>query len=167
MFGLRTETEFTRGTVGGWQARGDQLLVRPLLTADRTHGGLFIPDDARERPQKGVVLAVGPGLASELSGNITPCQSNVGDLVLFGKYAGMAEDLGDEQVIIMRDQEALCAKPAGSYTLVEHIDGRGRPVFHEEGLTCEHCPGVDLSALRELAGDALPAADGPKLIIEG
>lgn len=141
-----------QGRANGWQPRGDQILVRALLTADRTQGGLFIPDDARERPQKGVVLAVGPGLASELSGQQIPPQSRIGDLVLFGKFAGMTEDLDGEQIIIMRDQEAVCAKPEGSYSLTEHADAKGRQVFHEEGLTCEFCPGVDLDALRAAAG---------------
>jgi chaperonin GroES len=166
MLTQNTTMEFDRGQVLGWRPKGDQLLVRPLITADRTDGGLFIPDEARERPQRGIVLAVGPGLAAELTGQLVAPQSQVGDLVLFGKYAGMTEDLGDgQEVIIMRDQEALAAKPAGSFTLVEHVDARGRRHIHEEGMACEHCPGVDLEQLRQAAGfTPAGAADEPPLI---
>jgi chaperonin GroES len=136
-------------TPNGWAPKGDYILVRPCIAAERTAGGLYLPEEARERPQKGVVLAVGPGLTSELGGQALTPQSQIGDLVVFGKYAGVDFDLDGEPVLLMRDQEALARKPQASFTLVEHVDPRGRKVQHEEGLTCEHCPRPNFEKERE------------------
>jgi chaperonin GroES len=126
-----------------WQPHGDQILVRPLLPAEQTSSGLVIPDEARDRPQRGVVLAVGPGQPNELNGALRPMQAEAGQLVLFGAYAGMAEELDGEKVLIMRDQEVLVSRT--DYTLTEHLDVRGRKVYHEASEVCDLCPKVDLS----------------------
>jgi chaperonin GroES len=123
-----------------WEPQHDQLLVRPLTPADRTAGGvLIIPDAARERPHQGVVIAVGPGAIATLNGTTIPVGSKPGDLVAFGKYAGMDFDIDGKLVLIMRDVEALIRRPAGSFALVEHEDGK---YAHVAGYVCEHCPKV-------------------------
>jgi chaperonin GroES len=131
-----------------WQPLGDQILVRPLVSADRTSGGLVIPDEARERPQRGVVLAVGDGAPAELTGERRPVGVRVGDLVMFGQYAGVSHAIDGQPVLLMRDQEALARVEAGGFALVEHTDPRGQVLAHLEGETCDQCPRADLSAER-------------------
>lgn len=145
-----------------WQPQHDQLIVRPLTPADRTAGGiLLIPDAARDRPQQGVVLAVGPGAVTQFTGLTLRPNAEVGDLVAFGKYAGMEFDIDGKVVLIMRDVEALIRRPAGTFTLVEHEDGK---YAHVEGYVCEHCPKVvselieqERARLREARTEPRPA----------
>jgi chaperonin GroES len=121
-----------------WTPRGDILLVLPLVAADRTAGGLVIPDAHRERPQTGLVLAVGPGLHAPDTGALVPVLSQVGDLVTFGAYAGSSFEIDGTPCLLMRDMETMAAKAPGTYALVQHgSDGRQ---IHEAGLTCEACP---------------------------
>lgn len=128
------------GGLPPWQPQHDQILVRPLTAADRTVSGMIIiPDAARERPHQGIVVAVGPGAVAQMTGILIPPASAVGDLVCFGKYAGMDFDIDGKLVLIMRDVEALIRRPAGTFTLVEHDDGK---FAHVEGYVCEHCPKV-------------------------
>lgn len=136
-----------------WKPYGDMVLIRPLMPTSLTAGGLIeIPDDARGRPQKGVIVAVGPGLRSEMSGLHLPIQCAPGDLVLFGQYAGVIELLDGEALLIMRDHEVIAGKPAGTYELVEHRDEKARLVHHETSESCPLCPRVDLSAGAPPAG---------------
>ncbi|MGE0590898.1 MAG: co-chaperone GroES [Vicinamibacterales bacterium] len=123
-----------------WEPKYDQLLVRPLTPANMSRMGIVLPDpEGRERPQFGVVLAVGPGLRAELTGTLVTCATAVGDLVAFGKYAGaeMALETDHPPVLVMRDLEAILRKPAGTYTLVEHEGGK---YVHEAAYLCEYCP---------------------------
>jgi chaperonin GroES len=131
-----------------WQPKHDQLIVRPLTPADRTASGLLvIPEEGRERPQSGIVIAAGPGMVAAQTGVLVPVSSQVGDLVAFGKYAGSEFDVDGKRVLVMRDLEAILRKPAGSYELVEHEDGK---YAHEAGFICDHCPtDGTLAALRE------------------
>jgi chaperonin GroES len=149
-------------TVMQWEPLGDQILVRPLVSPDRTAGGLFVPDESRERPQRGVVVAVGAGAPAELTGQLRPVSVTLGDLVAFGKYAGVEHDFNGQRVLLMRDQEALARVPEGGYTLVEHTDPRGQVTAHLTGETCEQCPvpaRADLSAERaKLLGEMGQAA---------
>lgn len=146
--------------MNAWQPQHDQILVRPLTPADRTTGGVIvIPDAARERPQQGIVVAVGPGKVTELTAALVPCSAQVGDLIAFGKYAGMDFDIDGKLVLIMRDVEALIRRPAGTFTLVEHEDGK---YAHVEGYLCEHCPKVVselIEAERERLRQARQAED--------
>jgi chaperonin GroES len=123
--------------LNSWHPLGDQILVRPLIAADRTASGLYLPDQHRERPQSGVVLALGP--------RVPPGGSlDVGDLVAYGKFAGVTFTLDTgEDVLLMRETEILARKVAGEYALTEHTVTVGlapRTVAHEAGSRCEHCP---------------------------
>jgi chaperonin GroES len=134
-------------TTTAWQPLADQILVRPLIPADRSAGGIVLAETNRERPQQGVVLAVGPG--EYLDRAFRECQVHTGDLVSFGKYAGIDFELDGEIVLLMRDREALARKVAGTFALVEHtLPHNGRVVAHEAGRQCEHCP-VEKSAVLE------------------
>jgi chaperonin GroES len=118
-----------------WHASGDQLMIQPAIAADRTKSGIYLPDEHRELPQLGLVLDAGTG---------TPLLHQPGDLVAFGKYAGVRFRLDDgQEVILLRDNEILAHKPSGTFRLVTHTIDHGtarRDVFHQEGETCEHCP---------------------------
>ncbi len=83
----------------------DRVIVKPLPVEEKTKGGIIIPDTAKERPQKGEVVAVGPGKWDE-SGQkrITP-DVKVGDIVLFGKYAGTEVEIDGEEYLIMRESD--------------------------------------------------------------
>lgn len=120
-----------------WQPLADQIIVRPLIAADRTAGGLFLAETHRERPQHGVVVAAGPGAYE--GGQFTPTTVSAGDLVAFGKYAGVEFEVDGQPVLLMRDREALARKLPGTFELVEH-EVSSRTVVHEAGHTCEHCP---------------------------
>lgn len=121
-----------------WEPKHDQLIIRPLTPADRTLGGMvIIPDAARERPQRGVVVAIGPGVVAPDTGAHVPVSSQVGDLVMFGKYAGSEIDIDGKAHLVMRDLEAFLRKPLGSYELLEHEGGK---YVHEAGYLCDYCP---------------------------
>ncbi len=77
----------------------DRVVVKPLPVEERTKGGIIIPDTAKERPQKGKVVAVGPGKKDE------PTTVKVGDIVLFGKYAGTEVEIDGEEYLIMRESD--------------------------------------------------------------
>lgn len=79
----------------------DRLVVKPAAAEETTKGGIIIPDTAKEKPQKGEIVAVGPGK----DGNMMTVQ--VGDLVLYGKYAGQKVELEGEEYLIMREDEIL------------------------------------------------------------
>jgi len=84
---------------------GDRVVVRPQEADEKTAGGLFIPDTAKEKPQKGTVVAVGPGKVE--NGTKVDMSVKEGDTVLYGKYAGTEITLGDEEVMIMRESDIL------------------------------------------------------------
>lgn len=132
-----------------WTPKNDQVFVRPLLPPGQTTGGLIIPDDARGRPQRGVILAVGPGPLSELTGKRGGMQCRVGELVLFGGFAGLTEEIDGEAVIIMRDMEALGGVAPMDFGLIEHVDPRGKTLWHLDSETCEHCEPEATPALDE------------------
>lgn len=79
----------------------DRVLVEPKEAETKTAGGLYIPDNAKEKPQEGVVLAAGPGKKDE------PMEVKVGDKVLYGKYAGTEVNIGDKSYMIMRQSDIL------------------------------------------------------------
>lgn len=142
------------GSMSAWEPVGDQILVRPLIAADRTASGLLLPEQNRERPQTGIVMAIGPSITRAIS---------VGDLVAFGKYAGMTFQVDGEDVLLMRDLEALARKTVGAYELCEHEIEVGvgtRRVFHELSDRCEHCPSDPPSELIARERARLAGADG-------
>ncbi len=79
----------------------DRVLVEPKAAETKTAGGLIIPDNAKEKPQEGTVLAVGPGKKDE------PMEVKVGDKVLYGKYAGTEINAEGKSYMIMRQSDIL------------------------------------------------------------
>ncbi len=84
---------------------GDRVVVRPQEAEEKTAGGLFIPDTAKEKPQRGTVVAVGPGKVE--NGTKIDMSVKEGDTVLYGKYAGTEITLDNEEVMIMRESDIL------------------------------------------------------------
>lgn len=79
----------------------DRVIVKPAAAETKTAGGIIIPDTAKEKPQRGVVIAAGPGKKDE------PVTVKVGDNVLYGKYAGTELTLDGEELLIMRESDIL------------------------------------------------------------
>jgi chaperonin GroES len=88
---------------------GDRVVVRPSTKEEVTKGGIVIPDTAKEKPQEGMVLAVGPGKMTE-DGKRIPLDVKVGDLVVYAKYGGTEIKEGDEELIILRESDILARK---------------------------------------------------------
>jgi chaperonin GroES len=91
------------------QPLGDRVLVKPLEKEDMTKGGIYLPDTAKEKPQEGKVLAVGPGKMSD-DGKRLPMDVAVGDIVIYAKYGGIEHKEGDEELIILREADILAKK---------------------------------------------------------
>ncbi len=86
---------------------GDRLIVEPLEQELRTESGLFIPETAKEKPQQGHVLAVGPGNFKEGSSERIPMDIKAGDRILFAKYAGTDIKLSGKELKILRENDVL------------------------------------------------------------
>jgi chaperonin GroES len=84
----------------------DRVVVEPLEADEKTPGGILLPDTAREKPQRGRVLAVGPGKTNE-DGKRLAVAVAVGDEVLYGRYAGNEVKVGDKDLKIMRESDIL------------------------------------------------------------
>ena len=84
----------------------DRLVIKVIDDTEQTSGGIFIPDSAKEKPQKGEVIAVGPGKALE-DGKREEMEVKVGDVVLFAKYAGTDVKLNDEMLKILSVKDVL------------------------------------------------------------
>jgi chaperonin GroES len=85
---------------------GDRVLVRRVEEEQKTKGGIIIPDTAKEKPQEGEIVAVGPG-ARDDSGKVQPLDVKVGDRVLFGKWSGSEVKLDGEDLLIMKESDIL------------------------------------------------------------
>jgi chaperonin GroES len=85
---------------------GDRVLVRRIEEEETKKGGIIIPDTAKEKPQQGEVVAVGPGRVDD-TGKKIPMELKKGDKILFGKYSGSEVKLGDEEYLIMREEDVL------------------------------------------------------------
>jgi chaperonin GroES len=84
----------------------DRIIVQRLSEDEKTAGGIIIPETAKEKPQKGKVVAVGKGKVAE-DGKIRPLDLKAGDVVLFGKYAGTEVKIENEERLIMREDDVL------------------------------------------------------------
>jgi chaperonin GroES len=84
----------------------DRVVVRRIEEDERTRGGIIIPDTAKEKPQQGEVIAVGPGALDE-KGKIQPLDVKPGDRVLFGKWSGTEVKLDGEELLIMKESDIL------------------------------------------------------------
>jgi len=85
---------------------GDRVLVRRVEEEEKTKGGIIIPDTAKEKPQEGEVIAVGPGARDEAGKRIEP-DVKVGDRILFGKWSGSEVRLDGEDLLIMKESDIL------------------------------------------------------------
>ena len=84
----------------------DRVLIKVLDSEEKTAGGIIIPDTAKEKPQEGEVVAVGPGSKNE-DGKITPMDVKVGDVVLFGKWSGTEVKMNSEDYLIMKESDIM------------------------------------------------------------
>ena len=85
---------------------GDRILVKPLEIEEKTTGGIVVPDTAKEKPQKGEVVAVGRGKLTD-EGEIEPLELKKGDKILFGKYSGTEINHAGVDYVIMREEDIL------------------------------------------------------------
>ena len=84
----------------------DRVIIKRLEEKEQVRGGIIIPDSAKEKPQKGEVIAVGKGKMLDNGQRVTP-EVKAGDRILFGKYAGNEIKIDDEEVLIIREDEIL------------------------------------------------------------
>lgn len=88
------------------QPLADRVVVKALEETEEMKGGLYIPDTAKEKPQQGEVVAVGPGRVTD-DGNRIESELKVGDRVLYGKYSGTEVTVGTEEFLILRESDVL------------------------------------------------------------
>lgn len=84
----------------------DRVVVRRLEAEEKTAGGIIIPDTAKEKPQEGEVIAVGPGSRNE-KGELIPLDLKAGDRILFGKWSGTEVKVDGEDLLIMKESDIL------------------------------------------------------------
>jgi len=94
----------------------DRVVVRRIEGDTKTSGGIIIPDTAKEKPQEGEIIAIGPGGRDE-SGKLIPIDLKVGDKILFGKWSGTEVKIDGEELLIMKESDVMgviegTAKPA-------------------------------------------------------
>jgi chaperonin GroES len=85
----------------------DKLVLRPIVQEEVLASGIVIPDTAKEKPQQGEVIAVGPGRRDD-DGKIVPMEIAVGDRVLYAKYTGQEIKIENEELIVLRESDILC-----------------------------------------------------------
>jgi chaperonin GroES len=85
---------------------GDRIVVKPLGREETTKSGIVLPDTAKEKPQRGTIIAAGEGRRDD-DGNRIPLDVKVGDQVLFAKYAGTEFKLEDEELLILAEKDVL------------------------------------------------------------
>jgi chaperonin GroES len=88
---------------------GDHVLVKPLSKEEKTQGGIILPDTAKEKPQAGEVIAVGPGRLLENGTRVKP-EVKAGDKVIYAKYGGMEIKLDADEYLILRETDILAIK---------------------------------------------------------
>ncbi len=84
----------------------DRVVVKRLESEDKTKGGIIIPDSAKEKPQEGKIVAVGPGARDE-SGKLVPLDVKAGDRILFGKWSGSEVKIDGDDLLIMKESDVL------------------------------------------------------------
>jgi chaperonin GroES len=90
---------------------GDRVVIKPMPKEEISKGGIVLPDTAREKPQEGEIIAVGPGRLSE-KGERIAMEVKRGDRVIYSKYGGTEFKIDDEEVVIMRESDILARKLA-------------------------------------------------------
>ncbi len=96
----------TQATVKTIRPLGDRIVVKPAAREEMTRSGIVLPDTAKEKPQQGTIIAVGPGKVLE-SGERQAMELSEGQTILFAKYAGTEFSLDDEDVLILRESDVL------------------------------------------------------------
>ena len=91
------------------QPLADRVLVKPIEQEEKTKSGIYLPDTAKEKPQEGKVLAVGPGKLSE-DGKRIAMDLKVGDTVIYAKYGGTEIKIDDDELMILRESDILAKK---------------------------------------------------------
>jgi len=91
------------------QPLADRLVVKPIEREEVSRGGIVLPDTAKEKPQEGKVMAVGPGRLSE-DGKRIAMEVKVGDVVIYAKYGGTEIKIEDEELVILRESDILAKK---------------------------------------------------------
>jgi chaperonin GroES len=89
----------------GVKPLGDRVVVRPMEESEQMRGGLYIPDTAKEKPQQGEIVAVGPGRFEK--GERVPMEVSDGQVVLYGKYSGTEVTFDNEQYLIIKESDVL------------------------------------------------------------
>ena len=84
----------------------DRVLVEPLEAETKTASGIIIPDTAKEKPQKGIIVAVGSGTKAE-DGSVSPLDVKAGDKILFGKWSGTEVTVNGKELLIMKESDVL------------------------------------------------------------
>lgn len=84
----------------------DRVVVKAIEAEEKSKGGIIIPDTAKEKPQQGKIVAVGPGARDE-SGKLNPLDVKVGDTVLYGKWSGTEVKIDGETLLIMKEQDIM------------------------------------------------------------
>ncbi|MFO1184360.1 MAG: co-chaperone GroES [Bauldia sp.] len=84
----------------------DRVVVRRVESEERTAGGIIIPDTAKEKPQEGEVISVGPGARDE-NGKLVPMELKAGDRILFGKWSGTEVKLDGQEYLIMKESDVM------------------------------------------------------------
>ena len=85
---------------------GDRVVVEPLEKEERTASGIILPETAKEKPQEGTIIAVGPGRRDD-DGKLVPMDVKLGDSVLYAKYAGTEIKIEDKKVLILKESDIL------------------------------------------------------------
>jgi chaperonin GroES len=104
---MRRITMVTKATK--LQPLADRLVVKPIQKEEMTKSGIFIPDTAKEKPQEGEVIAIGPGKMTD-DGVRIPLELKVGDRVIYSKYGGSEIKIDDVEMIILRESDILAKK---------------------------------------------------------
>jgi chaperonin GroES len=91
------------------QPLADRLVVKPIAREEVTKGGIVLPDTAKEKPQEGEILAVGPGKMTDDGKRIVP-DVKVGDIVIYAKYGGTEIKIDGEELVILRESDILAKK---------------------------------------------------------
>jgi chaperonin GroES len=87
----------------------DRVLVKPIQRQEMTKGGIYLPDTAKEKPQEGEIVAVGPGKMND-DGKIIPMEVKVGDKVIYSKYGGSEIKIDDVEMVILRENDILAIR---------------------------------------------------------
>ncbi len=95
----------TKSKLKMMQPLGDRVVIRSLEETEQMRGGLYIPDTAKEKPQQGEIVAVGPGRYEK--GERVPMELKVGQKVLYGKYSGTEVRFDDEEYLIIKESDVL------------------------------------------------------------